>query len=131
MSCFRNESINGYKDKDLDFNTWAVPQQGIFKFDFVQFGHQPSADQASSDDDIQALLEWFELTAGQLKKAAEDSSMVKNEKGAFELDELKFKTKKSRIGSILADCFRGISEFFVFTSTNLALFIDLLPDRDW
>mgnify|MGYP006101146365 CR=1 FL=1 len=35
MSSFRNETINGYCDKDLDFNTWAVPQQGIFKFDFV------------------------------------------------------------------------------------------------
>jgi len=38
QSCFRNETINGYCDKDMDFNTWAVPQQGIFKFDFVMFG---------------------------------------------------------------------------------------------
>ena len=37
----------------------------------------------------------------------------------------------NKIGTILADCFRGISEFFVFTSINLALFIDLLPSRDW
>tara|TARA_B110000285_G_C15102972_1_gene606123 strand:- start:269 stop:607 length:339 start_codon:yes stop_codon:yes gene_type:complete len=49
----------------------------------------------------------------------------------MELDEIKFKIKKGRIGTILAECFRGVSEFFIFTSTNLALFIDLLPDRDW
>ena len=71
------------------------------------------------------------MASAQLAKAAEDSSMVKNDKGEFKKDELKYKVKKSRIGTILADCFRGISEFFVFTSINLALFIDLLPDRDW
>ena len=99
-SCFRNETLNGFQNKDWDFNTWAVPHQGIFSFDFVTFGQQPLADQVSSDDDIQALLEWFEMTAAQLKKAAEDSSMIKNEKGELERDKVKYMAKRQRIGQI-------------------------------
>lgn len=93
QSCFRNETINGYHDKDLDFNSWAVPQQGIFKFDFVSFGSQPTADQASSDDDIQVLLEWFENAAKQLNEAATKSSYMPNDKGELALDESKVKVK--------------------------------------
>ena len=57
--------------------------------------------------------------------------MTKDDKGESVLDKAKHKAKMNKIGTILADCFRGISEFFVFTSINLALFIDLLPSRDW
>lgn len=66
-----------------------------------------------------------------MTKAAEDSSMIKDDKGESIVDTPKLKAKMQKIGTILADCFRGISEFFVFTSINLALFIDLLPSRDW
>lgn len=71
------------------------------------------------------------MAAAQLSKAAEDSSMVKNDSGGFTKDEDKIKDKKSRIGGILSDCFRGVAEFFVFKSSQLALFIDLLPDANW
>ena len=57
------------------------------------------------------------MTLQQLTKAAEESS--------------KPKEQMAKIGPILADCFCGISEFFAFTSSNLALFVDLLPDPTW
>ena len=48
-SCFRNERINNYKfDASHPWNTWAVPQQGIFEFDFVMFGSQPLVEAESS-----------------------------------------------------------------------------------
>ena len=60
QSCFRNESINGFK---FEINShWKLPPTGIFQFDFVTFAQQPSADELSPADDIQALFEWFEMT---------------------------------------------------------------------
>ena len=65
------------------------------------------------------------------KKAQGDNPVVKDDKGESIVDTPKLKAKMQKIGTILADCFRGISEFFVFTSVNLAEFIDLLPTREW
>lgn len=71
------------------------------------------------------------MTADQLKKAAEDAAWTTDENGKKVQDERQLKAATKKIGKILSDCFRGISEFFVFSSVTLALFIDLLPDPVW
>lgn len=36
-----------------------------------------------------------------------------------------------KIGILLAECFRGISEYFIFSSETLSLFIDLIDEPNW
>ena len=47
---------------------WKVPHTGKFEFDFVTFAFRPTEAEKSSDQDIQVLYEWFEMTYQQLAK---------------------------------------------------------------
>jgi len=96
QSCFRNERIN--KEKFKMSQTWKLPDQGIFEFDFVWMGPKPHEAEQSPMEDIQVLLEWFDMTYQQLKSKA------------------KGKEALARVGEVLSECFRGISEYFVFSS---------------
>jgi hypothetical protein len=64
------------------------------------------------------LLEWFEMTFDQLMTASK-----KVKKGQ--------KEAAARIGTILGECFQAVSEFFVFNSETLAMFVDLIDDANW
>jgi len=49
--------------------SWKLPYEGIFEFDFQCFDQQPSAEEVSDKDDIQLLLQWFEMAVEQLEQA--------------------------------------------------------------
>jgi hypothetical protein len=36
-----------------------------------------------------------------------------------------------KIGTILAECFRGVAEYFVFNSETLGSLVDLIDDPNW
>ena len=118
QSCFRNESINGFK---FEVNgLWKLPPTGILQFDFITFAQQPSEDQVSPEEDIQVLFEWFEMTNQQLTLAAKKTK-----------DKAEAKSSLAKIGKILSECFRCAAEYFAFTSAHLGQFIDLIDDPVW
>ena len=62
------------------------------------------------------LKVWFESTLEQLK---------------MHMPSKKKDETMGKIGLILGECFRGVSEFFAFTSEQLTLFIELIEDPNW
>ena len=114
QSCFRSEKVNGHQ---VDMSPmWKVPTTGTFEFDFVTFAFRPTEAEKSTDQDIQALYEWFATTYKQL---------------AAKINPKQQGVQTELIGQILGECFRGVSEYFVFSSEHLGLFIDLFDSSNW
>lgn len=117
QSAFRNERINGLKFA-MHVGTWKLPDRGLFEFDFYCFDQQPTGELLSDKEDIMMLLEWFEMTYGQLTAATKSLSRHQKEATA-------------RIGTILGECFRSVAEYFVFNAEYLSLFVELIEDPKW
>ena len=107
----RNEKVGG------GAFTWSpdyiLPTMGIFECDFIYLmPNRPTPDQATSEEEIVALLGWFQEKYAYFKSECGDA-----------VSKIQFN------GSGLADAFTAISDFIVISTKQLLLFLDLIEGK--
>jgi Ran GTPase-activating protein (RanGAP) involved in mRNA processing and transport len=114
QSCFRNESLDGFKFKWS--KTFRLPSSGLFECDFVALDLRPDPELTAHDSEVKALASWFEKTWSQLKASL---SSKRKEEGL------------KKAGQILGESFRGVAEYFCFSSEQLSFLLNLFEEEHW
>ena len=104
-SCFRNEKHNGARFAWKP--EWTLPKSGSFECDFVCLTtNRPTAQQETSPEQLSLLKAWFQQFGGAESKRKE------------QVDE-----------EAMAEAFRGVAEYFAFSTEQLLQILDLFPGK--